>query len=108
MIMSPAGLELLVCCRIVGTPANGIPRNTLSTKPGLACVPNLLLNIWTQVLPFWLHPGVAALADNAPHRADAADHNQRRRGGEHLALDGHDSSLRGTPRRLVRTGSVPT
>src|SRR5260370_22867560 len=66
MIMSPAGSELLVRCRIVGAPANGSPRNTLSTKPGLAYVPNTLLKIWMQVLPFWLHPGVAAFAGSVP------------------------------------------
>jgi hypothetical protein len=32
-----------------------------------------------------------------PRRADAADHSQRRRGGENPTLDGHDSSLLGTP-----------
>jgi hypothetical protein len=35
-------------------------------KPGLAGVPNRLLKTWTQMLPFWLHPGVAALADSVP------------------------------------------
>lgn len=64
--MPPAGLELLMRCRIAGTPANGSQRNTLSTNLGLAGVPNRLLKIWTQVLPFWLHSGVAALADSVP------------------------------------------
>src|SRR5712691_9220197 len=52
---SPVGSELLARCTIVGTPANGIPRNTLSTKPG----PNILLKIWTQAVP---HCVVDALA----------------------------------------------
>src|SRR5271169_314276 len=52
---SPVGSELLARCTIVGTPANGIPRNTLSTKLG----PNTLLKIWTQALP---HCVVDALA----------------------------------------------
>jgi hypothetical protein len=33
---SSAGSVLLALCKIVGTPATGIPRNTVSTKPGLA------------------------------------------------------------------------
>src|SRR5260370_41638718 len=56
---SPVGSELLARCTIVGTPAAGIPRKTLSMKPGLAYVPNILLKIWTQALP---HCVVAALA----------------------------------------------
>src|SRR5918911_3747146 len=55
--MSPAGLELLGRARIVGTPATGIPRNTLSTNSGLVGVPNLALNTWMQCGP---HCGVAA------------------------------------------------
>src|SRR6266851_10490760 len=60
---SSAGSELLARCRIVGTPAAGIPRNTVSTKPGLVGVPNSLLKISMQALP---HCGVAALADSVP------------------------------------------
>src|SRR5260370_33090469 len=56
---SPVGSESLARCRIVGTPGGGIPRKTLSMKPGLAYVPNILLKIWTQALP---HCVVAALA----------------------------------------------
>jgi hypothetical protein len=51
--MSPAGLELLARARIVGTPATGSPRNTLSTNLG----PNLALNTWMRCGP---HCGVAA------------------------------------------------
>src|SRR3954470_4449494 len=53
--MSPAGLELLARARIVGTPATGSPRNTLSTNLG----PNLALNTWMQCGP---HCGGAAAA----------------------------------------------
>src|SRR5260370_41583282 len=60
---SPVGSELLARCTIVGTPAAGIPRKTLSMKPGLAYVPNILLKIWTQALP---HCVVAALAGSVP------------------------------------------
>jgi hypothetical protein len=63
---SSAGSELLTRCRIVGTPTAGIPRNTVSTKPGLVGVPNSLLKISMQVLPPWVHCGVAALADSVP------------------------------------------
>src|SRR5258708_444196 len=56
---SSAGSELLARCRIVGTPGAGIPRNTVSMKPG----PNLALKIWMH---FWAHCGVAALADSVP------------------------------------------
>src|ERR687884_336078 len=55
--MSPAGLELLGRAKIVGTPATGSPRNTLSTNLGLVGVPNLALNTWMQCGP---HCGVAA------------------------------------------------
>src|ERR1700730_6107033 len=60
---SPAGSELLARCKIVGTPAAGIPRKTVSMKPGLAGVPNLALKIWMQA---WPHCGVAALAGSVP------------------------------------------
>ena len=56
---SPAGLELLGRARIVGWPTLATPRNTVSTKLGLAYVPNLALKIWMQFGP---HCGVAALA----------------------------------------------
>ena len=45
---SPAGSKLLARCKIVGTPATGIPRNTLSMKLGLVYVPNSALKIWMQ------------------------------------------------------------
>src|SRR5271157_586051 len=60
---SAAGSVLLARCRIVGTPAAGIPRNTVSMKPGLAGVPNSLLKIWMQ---FSSHCEVAALAASVP------------------------------------------
>ena len=63
MMKSPAGSELLARCTIVGTPAAGIPRKTVSMKPGLAYVPNLALKIWMQA---WPHCGVAALAGSVP------------------------------------------
>ena len=60
---SPAGLELLGRARIVGWPAVSTPWNTVSTKLGLAFVPNLALKIWMQCGP---HCGVAAVAGNVP------------------------------------------
>ena len=48
---SPAGLELLGRARIVGWPTLATPRNTVSTKLGLAFVPNLALRIWMQCGP---------------------------------------------------------
>src|SRR5215216_1075942 len=56
---SPAGLELLGRAKIVGRPTAATPRNTVSTKFGLAFVPNLALKIWMQFRP---HCGVAAIA----------------------------------------------
>src|SRR5829696_1165448 len=60
---SPAGLELLGRARIVGWPTVATPWNTVSTKLGLALVPNLALKIWMQFGP---HCGVAALAERVP------------------------------------------
>src|SRR5215213_6619554 len=60
---SPAGLELLGRARIVGWPTVATPWNTVSTKLGLALVPNLALKIWMQFGP---HCGVAALAESVP------------------------------------------
>ena len=89
---SSAGSELLARCKIVGTPAAGIPRNTVSMKLGLAGVPNSALKIWMQVgLLAALRGGRAR--GQRPRRAEAAGHGQRRRGGEHLALDGHEQFL---------------
>src|SRR5215467_3705878 len=56
---SPAGSELLGGATIVGWPTAPTPWNTVSTKLGLAFVPNLALNTWTQCGP---HCGVAAVA----------------------------------------------
>lgn len=50
---SPAGLELLGRARIVGWPTLATPWNTVSTKLGLAFVPNLALKIWMQFGPHW-------------------------------------------------------
>ena len=58
---SPAGLELLERAAIVGWPAAATSWNTVSTKPGLALVPNLALKIWLQCGP---HCGIAAPAGN--------------------------------------------
>ena len=60
---SPAGLELLGRARIVGWPTLATPWNTVSTKLGLAFVPNLALKIWMQFGP---HCGVAAVAESVP------------------------------------------
>src|SRR3954453_16111829 len=60
---SPAGLELLGRARIVGWPTLATPWNTVSTKLGLAFVPNLALKIWMQCGP---HCGVAAVAGSVP------------------------------------------
>src|SRR6266849_6463705 len=59
---SPVGSELRARCTILGTPATGIPRNTLSMKPGLAYVPNLALKIWTQALPHCVAAAVSVAA----------------------------------------------
>src|SRR5215203_2111826 len=58
---SPAGLELLGRARIVGWPTLATPWNTVSTKLGLAFVPNFALKIWMQYGP---HCVVAALAES--------------------------------------------
>src|SRR5215208_6628823 len=60
---SPAGLELLGRARIVGWPTLATPWNTVSTKLGLALVPNFALKIWMQFGP---HCGVAAVAGGVP------------------------------------------
>src|SRR5215217_5991109 len=60
---SPDGLELLGRARIVGWPTVATPWNTVSTKLGLAFVPNFALKIWMQFGP---HCGVAALAESVP------------------------------------------
>jgi hypothetical protein len=82
-IRSPAGFELLARPRIVGWPTFATPWRTLSMKLGWAVVPDLAMKTWAQLGP---HCGVAAVADRGgPHRADAADHGQCRRGSQNLA-----------------------
>ena len=86
---SPAGSELLARCTIVGSPAAGIPWNTRLDEAG-GRMPNFLLKIWTQALAA-LRGGRAR--GQRPCRAEAAGHGQRRRGGEHFGLDGHEQFL---------------
>src|SRR5215467_9719434 len=59
---SPVGSELLAACKMVGWPADAMPWNALSTKPG----PYSLLEIWTQALPHWVVDAPAGSAAAAP------------------------------------------